>query len=449
MNIKELKSKTLYKEYALNIPYSEVDSLINNKINEILPTITLPGFRKGKAPVNIVKKKYETNVLSEVIETLVRDKIRNLLDEKKLKPARQPRIDIKKYEKEKPIEIEVKIDLEPEIKLQNFENFSLKKYEIDFDKKTLNENYNQFINSQKQYKKIDLKRTIKNSDKVYLNITTEDESVPDFLKSQKNLPIVTDSDYQILPDISKKLIDKKAKQGDKIKLLFDLKEVIKSKDKKEVEFDIEILSVEESIPFKVNEEFLQKIGLKDENELKENLKKNLNAQYDQALKQIEKKELMDVLDKKHQFDLPEGILDEEFHTIWHRLEHAKKDDKLDDDDKNLSEEELKKRYKKISERRVKLALLIQFIAKEEKISISEKELTDGMINYSSQYPGQEKQILEYFKKNPSSIDSIRGPLLEQKVIDSIMSKAKLSKHKLTIDAYNKLQDKVFKVTEEN
>ena len=207
MNIKELKSKTLYKEYSLNIPYSEVDILINNKINEILPTVTLPGFRKGKAPVNIVKKKYETNVLSEVIETLVRDKIRNLLDEKKLKPARQPRIDIKKYEKEKPVEIEVKIDLEPEIKLQNFENFSLKKYEIDFDKKTLNENYNQFINSQKQYKKIDSKRTIKNSDKIYLNITTEDESVPDFLKSQKNLPIITDSDYQVLPDISKKLID--------------------------------------------------------------------------------------------------------------------------------------------------------------------------------------------------------------------------------------------------
>ena len=184
MNIKEIKSKTLYKEYALAIPYSEVDILINNKINEILPTVTLPGFRKGKVPVNLVKKKYETNVLSEIIEKLVRDKTRNLLEEKKLKPARQPRIDIKKYEKEKPVEIEVKIDLEPEIKLQNFQNFSLKKYEIDLDKKTLNENYNQFINSQKQYKKIDSKRKIKNSDKVYVNITTNDESVPDFFKSQ-------------------------------------------------------------------------------------------------------------------------------------------------------------------------------------------------------------------------------------------------------------------------
>ena len=155
---------------------------------------------------------------------------------------------------------------------------------------------------------------------------------------------------------------------------------------------------------------------------------------------------MDVLDKKHQFDLPEGILDEEFKSIWHRLEHAKKDNTLDDDDKNLSEEELKKRYKKISERRVKLALLIQFIAEQEKISISENELKEGMINYASQYSGQEKQILEYFKKNPSSIETVRGPLLEQKVIDNIVSKAKLSKNKLSIEAYNKLQDKVFKVT---
>ncbi len=179
------------------------------------------------------------------------------------------------------------------------------------------------------------------------------------------------------------------------------------------------------------------------------MKKNITTQYEQSLKQIEKKELMDILDENHKFDLPEGILDEEFQAIWHRLEHAKKDNTLDKDDQGLSDEELKKRYKKISERRVKLALLIQFIAEQEKISISENELKEGMINYASQYPGQTKQILEYFKKNPSSIESIRGPILEQKVIDSIVSKAKISNHKLTVDAYTKLQEQVFKVNQEN
>ena len=449
MNIKELKSKKLYKEYALAIPYNEVDELINNKIIEIIPTVSLPGFRKGKAPISIVKKKYEDNILSEVLQSIVQNNIKKLLEDKKFQVLRQPKVEIKKYEKEKPVEVEIKIDLEPEIKLEDFKKFSLQKYEIDLDKKTLDENYNNFLKTQKKYSKITKDRSIKNSDKVIINLSSDDKKVPDFLKSQKNIPIITDSDYQVLPDISKKLIEQKVKIGDKIKLVFDLKKLLKTKDKTEVSFNVEILSIEESAEFKVDDEFLKKIGLKTENELKENLKKNIQSQYDQALKQIEKKELMDILDQKHNFDMPEGILDEEFNSIWHRLEHAKKDNTLDEDDKNLNDDQLKKRYKKISERRVKLALLIQFIGKEEKIEISEKELSDGMIAYASQYPGEEKKIMEYFKQNPMSIESVRGPILEQKVIEKVLSKVKLSNKKLKIEEFKKLQEKIFKVSESN
>ncbi len=448
MDIKETNSQTLYKEYALEIPYSEIEKLIDNKIKDILPTISLPGFRKGKAPINIVKKKYENNVLSEVIDNLVKDKTKKLIEDKKIKPIRTPRVNLKKYEKDKPVEIEIKIDLEPEIKLADFANFTLNKYEIELDSKTLNNNYDQFLKTQKNYKAVNLKRSIKMSDKVFINISTTDVSVPDFLKSQKNLPIITDSDYQILPDISKKLIDKNAAQGQKIKLSFDLREVLKSKTKKEVEFEIEVLNIEESMPFKIDDEFLKKIGVKSEDDLKENLKKNMKYQYDQTLNQIEKKELMDILDKEHDFDLPEGLIEEEFHSIWHQLEHAKKDNKLDEDDKNLTDDELKKRYKNISNRRVKLALLIQFIARNESIAISENELKDGMVNYASQYPGQEKQIIEYFKKNPSSIENIRGPLIENKVIENIISKAKINNKKLSIEEHKKLQDQVFKLSGE-
>ena len=125
---------------------------------------------KGKAPINIVKKKYEANVLSEVINQIVGDKTKELIDEKKIKPFRTPKVNIKKYEKEEPVEIEIKIDLEPKIELQNFKNFNLNKYEIELDKKTLENNYNQFLNSQKQYKKIENNRAIKMSDKVFLNL---------------------------------------------------------------------------------------------------------------------------------------------------------------------------------------------------------------------------------------------------------------------------------------
>jgi trigger factor len=443
MSIKEISSKKLFKQYEIEIPYNEVDVLINIKISEIIPTVSLPGFRKGKAPLNIVKKKYENNVLNEVIEKIVEEKTKELIEDKKLKVFRQPKVEIKKYEKKEPIVISVKIDIDPEIKIFPFSDLKIIQRSIKIDSKTEEENYKNFIESQKHYHKVAEPRSVKLSDKIIVNISTEDKSVPEFLKLQENLPIITDSDYQILPNISSKLIEKKAKVGEKIKLNFDLKEILKEKNKKEVKFNIEILSLEHSHDFKITKEFLDKNNLKDEKELKENLNKNLLNQYNDDLKQIEKKELMDQLESKNKFDVPDGVLEEEFNSIWNRLELAKKNGSLDEDDKNLSDSDLKKRYEKIAFRRVKLAILMQHIASDEKILISEKELTDGMLNYASQYPGQEKQIFEYFKKNPSSVETIRGPIFEQKIVDFIISKVQIKNNEIDIPKFKKLQKDAF------
>ena len=444
MNIKEINSKKLFKEFEIQIPYIEVDDLINKKIMELMPTVSLPGFRKGKAPLNILKKKYENNVISEVLEKIVDEKTKKLLDEKKIKAFRPPKVEIKSYEKNSPLELLVKVDIEPIIKIASFEEIEINKMEIVLDKKTIDGNYTNFIESQKHYHKITENRSLLLSDKVMLNISTVDTNVPEFLKSQNNLPVVTNAEYQILPDISSRLIKKKVKAGDKINLIFDIKDILKSKVKKEVEFNIEILSIEHAHEFKVTEDFLKKNNLKNEEDLKKNLQNNLEKQYDDFLKQIQTKELMDILDDSNIFDVPEGILEEEFQSIWKKLEMAKKDDKLDEDDKGLSDDELKKRYNKIALRRVKLAILMQKIATNNKIIVSEKELTDGMLQYASQYPGQEKEIFEYFKKNPSSVDSIRGPIFEQKIIDHILSKVKLKVKKVNIKDFEKLQDNAFK-----
>ena len=448
MSIKEIKSATLYKEYAVEIPYQEINGIIDEKINEIQPTVSIPGFRKGKAPISIVRKKYEDNIISEAIERLVQDKTKNLLDEKNLKPFIQPRVDLKKFEKNQPIEVEIKINLEPEIKLKDFKKIDLTNYEINLDKQIIDKNYKEFLNNQKKYTPITNSREIKKTDRVILNLSSENETVPDFLKSQKNLPIIINSELQILPDLGSKLLSKKLKKGDKDKFGLDISKSIKSDKEFIADFDIEIVEIEEPTPFKVDKEFLEKNGLKNEEELKNNLENNLKSQYENGIKQIEKKQLMDILDKEHQFDLPQGIVDQEFNDIWHRIEHAKKDNKLDDDDKKLTDDKLKKRYEKISKRRVKLSILLQFIAKEQKISVDEKELTNGMMAYASQYPGQEKQIIEYFKKNPSAIETVRGPILEEKVINSVISSSNIVKKKITKTEYENLEKKTFDVSKD-
>ena len=445
MNTKELKSTKLYKEYSLEIPYEEIDIEVDNKINQILPTANIPGFRKGKAPLNIVKKKYEDNVLNEVIQKVIDTNTKKLIDEKKFSLFRAPKVELSKYEKNKPITINLKFDLKPEIKLKDFKDLKTNKYEIELGKKAEENQFKSFIDSQKNFKKIESSRQVKNSDKVIVNFESSQENLPEYLKSQKNFPIDLGFDDGILPGLNKELIDRKVKAGDKIELKINLSKILKDDKFKKTTFHFEIISIEEKIKFELTKEFLDKNGFKTEKDLKEFLVTNMKTQYEQGIKQIEKKELMDLLDNNYKFELPDGVLEDDFNQIWNRLEQAKKEGSLDEDDKLLKDDDLKKRYKKISERRVKLGLLMQHIASEEKVVVSEEEINKGILEYTRQYPGQEKQIMEYFEKNPSSLDTIRAPLIEQKVIDSIISKSKTNVIKLNEDDYKKLEVKTFDI----
>ena len=448
MNIKEIKSKKLYKEYSLEIPFEDIDKEINEKINNLIPTVSIPGFRKGKAPLSIVKKKYEDSVLNEVIQNVVSSKTNDLIKEKKLNLFRQPKIDLKQFEKNKPTQIEIKIDLQPEIKLQDFKEIKLNKYEINLSKKNLDDQYKKFIDSQKSFKKIENNRKILKDDRVLINFKTTNETIPEYLRSQTNMPIDTGLEQELLPGINKQLISK-LKEGDKKNITFDLSKLLQNEKLNKIDYEIEVVSIEEKVKFEINKEYLEKNGFKSEDDLKKLLKENSSQQYNQGIKQIEKKQLMDLLNELYNFDLPEGVLEEDFNEIWQRLEDAKKNGNLDEDDKALSEQELRKRYKKISERRVKLGVLLQHIAKEQKITVSEQELSQGIMQYSSQYPGQEKQIMEYLKKNPTSVESIRGPILEQKIIDSISSMANLSKKSINDEQYKKLEEETFNIKKEN
>ncbi len=445
MNTKELKSTKLYKEYSLEIPYEEIDSEVDNKINQILPTVNIPGFRKGKAPLNIVKKKYQDNVLNEVIQKVIDTNTKKLIDEKKFSLFRAPKVELSNYEKNKPIIINLKFDLKPEIKLKDFKDLQTNKYEIQLGKKVEENQFKSFIDSQKNFKKIETSRQVKSSDKVNVNFESSQEDLPEYLKSQKNFPIDLGFDDGILPGLNKELIDRKVKAGDKIELKINLSKILKDEKFKKTTFHFEIISIEEKIKFELTKEFLDKNGFKTEKDLKEFLVSNIKTQYEQGIKQIEKKELMDFLDNNYKFELPDGVLEDDFNQIWSRLEQAKKEGSLDEDDKLLQDDDLKKRYKKISERRVKLGLLMQHIASEEKVVVSDEEINKGILEYTRQYPGQEKQIMEYFEKNPSSLDTIRAPIIEQKVIDSIISKSKTNVIKLSEDDYKKLEVKTFDI----
>ena len=443
MQVKEIQSKKLFKEYLIEVPHNEIDEKTDLKIKELAPKTNLPGFRKGKAPLNLVKKKYENDILQEVINAVIQEKLKNLLDEKSIKPLRMPKIAVTKYEKNKILEFNIKIDLPPEFDLYDFTKLELNDYEVKLTKKDIDENYDKFVKSQIHYHSINENREVKKNDQIIISIKSEDEEVPEILRKENKIPVNIGSEHQYIPELDKILLEKKVKKGDQLKIDLKIPTDKEKKNNKLFKFDVSIIDIKEIHKTKIDEDYLKKNNMKSIDDLKKQIENNLKEQFQLISSEISKKQLLDSLENNHEFEIPEGILNDENQSIWQRVEQAKKDGSLDPDDKQLKEKDLKDRYEKIAKRRVKLALIISHIAKKNEISVNQDEISKGLMDYSKNYPGQEKQIFEYFKNNPSEIEVIRGPIFEKKVIEFVFDKTKKIKKSINVEKLMKIQKDLF------
>ena len=258
MEIKEVQSKKLFKEFSIEIPGNEIEEKINLKIKELIPKTNLPGFRPGKAPLNIVKKKYEKDVLGEVINNTVQESSKKLLNDKKIKPLRMPKIEIKKFDRLTSLEFIIKIDLPPEINLCDFNKIDLTKYEINISRSENEKAYKDFVDGQKNYISIKDNRAVKNHDKVLVSLFSNDNEVPEVLKKQDNVNVMIGSSYQFLPELDKKLVEKKVKKNDEVNVIIELPDKESPNKKNKFNYNIKILDIQESRPIKVDSEFLKK-----------------------------------------------------------------------------------------------------------------------------------------------------------------------------------------------
>ena len=339
MQVKEIQSKKLFKEYLIEVPHNEIDEKTDLKIKELAPKTNLPGFRKGKAPLNLVKKKYENDILQEVINAVIQEKLKNLLDEKSIKPLRMPKIAVTKYEKNKILEFNIKIDLPPEFDLYDFTKLELNDYEVKLTKKDIDENYDKFVKSQIHYHSINENREVKKNDQIIISIKSEDEEVPEILRKENKIPVNIGSEHQYIPELDKILLEKKVKKGDQLKIDLKIPTDKEKKNNKLFKFDVSIIDIKEIHKTKIDEDYLKKNNMKSIDDLKKQIENNLKEQFQLISSEISKKQLLDSLENNHEFEIPEGILNDENQSIWQRVEQAKKDRSLHPDDKQLKQKD--------------------------------------------------------------------------------------------------------------
>lgn len=436
MDIKIIRDEPLLKELSLTIPQDAMEKGVEARLTEMSKKVKMAGFRPGKVPMAVMKQKHGAQAQSDFLDTTLNSELSKFIREKAYKLALAPQYKVDQMKEGEGFKCSVIVELLPEIEAVNMDRLSATQYKVKVPEEKVNETLQQIAKEHAETAEIKTKRGVKKGDFVVLDF----EGIVD----GKPLENGTAHDYELeigsgsfIKGFEEAL--EKMKVGDQKSIDLQFPDPYHAAELagKDVTFKVTINKIKEAQPVELNDALAEKLGFKDLTLLKEEVSKNMEKEYDRISNQLIKSEILDQLDDQYKFDLPEGMLQQEISSIIEQVGPRDKNGKL----KKLSDEELKAMHDEqhpVAVRRVKLGLLLADIASTNKIEVTNKELDDAVLQRARSYPGQERQVFEYFQKNPDAVASLKAPLLENKVIDFLVKNIKLNEKDVTIDALQKL-----------
>ena len=427
MNVTETLTEGLKREFKVVIAADDIDLKINERLSELAPTLRLPGFRPGKVPAQLVKKRFEQSVLGEVLEKSVNDSSQKTLDDRGLRPALQPSIEVTSFEEGKDLEFSLSVELMPEIDPIDFSAISLEKLVAVPGDKEINESLEKLSEQHKGSEPIKSKRASKIGDIVVIDFKGSVKGEPFDGGSAEGHQLELGSN-QFIPGFEEQLVGKKAGSSVKVKVTFPEPYSQPNLAGQDAIFDTKLIEIREPSPVEINDEFAKLFGLEDLTALKDALKGQLEQELSQASRAQLKRKLLDMLEEGKTFDVPKGMADQEYESICRAINQPAAEQVQEEpqeqtpSDAALSDED-KAEYRKIAERRVRLGLLLQEVGRLNNIEVTEEEVKGALFKEVSRYPGQEQQMMELYQKNPEAMASIRAPIFEDKIVDFITEMA--------------------------
>ena len=440
MDYKETVNKGLKRSYEVSIPSADVESQVNNKILEIQKTIKMDGFRPGKVPTDLIKKQHGEQAHSEVLNDIINKNVSELVTEKKLRPVAQPQVNLKDEKDKTKTVFTIDIEIFPEIKLVDFEKTTIENYTVKLEKAETQKRIDLIAKNQKSYQKQEDSYKAKDGDSVILDYEgTIDGKNFDGGKAEEQSIVIGAGQY--LPDLEKGLIGLKAGDEKSIKVKFPETYHAKEMQNADAVFECKIKAVSTEKETKIDDAFAKSMGATDLKDLQGKVEGQMKSEYEKLSKDMSKKELFDILDKEHSFELPEGLVASEFKNLKEGYLHDKNptsDQHKKDIEKHEISKEMEKDFQEQADNRIKLGIILNEIGQVNKIQVSQEEMQQALYQYAGNFPGQEQEVVEYFKKNPDAGMQIQAPLYENKVVDFILSKVKLKNNELDLDSFIKV-----------
>ena len=423
MKVTVQNKKGLSKDLKIFVEKKIIDNHLNERYEEVSKTVQLKGFRPGKVPKEVLKRQFGKAIFGEVLDKVLKETSAKALSDNKIKPAGQPKIDLKTYGEDKDLEYIISVTELPKIDLKQIENIKVDEYEVTIDKKEIDKRIEDIAKNQKNFKENE-NAIAKNGDLVSFDYKAKVDG-EDFKGNEgKNTQLEIGKDL-FIKGFDKQLLG--VKKNDEKKILIKLPENFPDKDvaNKNGEFICKILFVKNPEKVSINDDFAKSLGAKDLNDLKVLLEKQINDEYKNSLNMLSKKQILDQIEKFKVSEIPQNLVEQEVKVITEGLKEEDKKKKSKD-------------FEKKAIQRIKVGLVLNEFGEANKIKIEENEIQAEIQKQLRMMPGQEKFLMEYYQKNPSAVASLRGNIYEEKIIEAIKSKAKISKKSISKEEAEKI-----------
>jgi trigger factor len=438
MQVTETLSQGLKREYDISLPASDLAAKLNGQLAELKSKVRINGFRPGKVPVEHLRKVYGKSVMADVVQEAIASANKQIVDDHGLRLAREPKVELPTdqatieaaLEARGDLNFKVALEVLPVFEVGDFSQIALERLTADVEDADVDVALDRLAEERRTYTAKPEGAKAETHDRVTVDFVGTIKGVPFEGGEGKDIEVVLGSN-SFIPGFEEQLMGVGAGDRRTIQAAFPEAYAVRALAGQTGDFDVTVKAVAARDPLTIDDEFAKGLGFESLDKLKEMMRERIGAEYARATREKVKRQLLDRLDALYTFELPEGLVNQEFDSIWAQVTREQQASGRSFAEENTTEEAARADYRKIAERRVRLGLLLAEVGTRAEVKVSDEEMTQALVARARAYPGQEKQVWDFYRSNQQALAELRAPIYEEKVVDHIIGLAKVEDRKVT------------------
>jgi trigger factor len=438
MQVTETLSQGLKREYDIVLSASDLASRLEAQLAELKTKVRINGFRPGKVPLAHLRRVYGRSVMTDIMQDAINAANKQIVDDNGLRLAQEPKIELPAdkaaieaaLEARGDLNFKVALEVLPKFEVGEFSDLELERPVAEVEESEVEAALQRLAQDRRVYSDKPEGAKAENFDRVTVDFSGTIKGEPFEGGSSQGIQVVIGSNT-FIPGFEEQLLGAVAGERRAVQATFPENYAVRKLAGQKADFDVAVKSVASPAPFAIDDEFAKSVGAESVDQMKEALRQRIGADYAQRSREKVKRKLLDALAARYSFEVPQGLVDQEFASIWAQVEREQQASGRSFADENTTEAAARAEYRAIAERRVRLGLLLAEVGGKADVKISDDEMTQALVARARSFPGQEKQVWDFYRKNQQALAELRAPIYEEKVVDHILGLAKVEDRKVT------------------